>query len=88
MLSLAETVQIFVLALVVSAPWLFAMALAVRDISRNPNWFTYLSAVVVVVGGLPAAIVYFAYRTWRGFEPGVLLRHQGRQRGCVAGERR
>lgn len=67
--SFGETVQIFAVALVISVPWIFAIVLAVRGISRKPSRFTYLLTVVVVVGGPPVAFVYFAYRIWRGVAP-------------------
>ncbi len=67
--SINETVLILAVVILISGPWLLAFVLAVKDISRNPGWFTYLLAVAVALGSTPVAIVYLAYRAWRGVEP-------------------
>lgn len=67
-LGLGETVLILAVTLLVAAPWLVALVLAAKDISRNPSLFTYVLAAVVVLDSAPIAIVYLAYRAWRGDE--------------------
>lgn len=65
-LGLSETVVILAVALLVATPWLLALVLAVKDVSKNPTVFTYVLAVVVALGSAPIAFVYLAYRAWRG----------------------
>ena len=68
MISMDEAVVVLAITILVAAPWVTAVVLAVKDISRNPGLFTYVVAAVVVLGGTPVAVVYFAYRAWRGHQ--------------------
>lgn len=68
MASPSEIAVIVTVALVVATPWILALVLAVKDMARNPSWFTYLLAGAVVLGSTPLAFVYLAYRAWRGTE--------------------
>ena len=70
--SISEVVMILFVTLLISTPWVLAFVLAVKDISRSPSWFSYLLAVVVLLGSTPVAIVYLAYRAWRGDRPNAL----------------
>ncbi len=61
-----EAVTILVITAIVMAPWILASVLAARDALRRPTWATCLVAAIVLVGATPAAVVYLAYRVWRG----------------------
>ena len=65
MISMSDAVAVFAITLLVAAPWLTAMVMAVKDISRNPSLFAYVVAAVVALGGTPVAVVYFIYRALR-----------------------
>src|SRR4051794_36275509 len=64
-MSFNEATSILAITLLVSIPWITALVLALKDVSRNPSGFTYLLLVVVAVGSMPVAFVYLAYRVWR-----------------------
>ena len=61
--------MILAITLAIALPWVLAFVLAVKDISRNPSTFTFVLAVGVGLGSTPVALVYLAYRAWRGDEP-------------------
>jgi hypothetical protein len=70
-MSFNEAAAVLAVVLLVSVPWVTALVFAMRDVSRRPSGLTYLLLVLILVGSMPVAFVYLAYRAWRGPEPRV-----------------
>ena len=54
MISMDEAVVVLAITILVAAPWVTAVVLAVKDISRNPGLFTYVVAAVPAARARPA----------------------------------
>ncbi len=62
MASFDELLVICGVALVVTVPWIWAVAVAIREALRKSTWISYLIVAVVLMGGPLIGLVYLVSR--------------------------